>query len=181
MARWTRLHRDILHTDRWRQVRRDRVRTHTGDEITYTFVAAEAAAFVVPVTDDGQIILIRQYRYPVDAWLWEVPAGMVDAEAPEIAARRELAEEIGAVARTLIPLGRFYTAAAHLVLPCHAFVAFGVVVTHEPVHERTELIERVGLAAREALQMARSGDIQDAASALALLMAEPLVTPALPG
>ena len=61
----------------WFAVRRDQVRTHTGDEISYTYVEHPGAIFIVPVTPHGEILLVRQFRYSVRAWCWETPAGSV--------------------------------------------------------------------------------------------------------
>ena len=61
---------------------------------------------VLPVHDDGRLVLVRQYRYPVDALVWELPAGRLDAgESAEEAARRELEEEVGLRPRRLEHLG----------------------------------------------------------------------------
>ena len=70
-----------------------------GGETSYTYLAAPRAVFVVPVTTDGELVFVRQYRHPVRDWTLEVPAGTVeDGESPLDAARRELAEEAGGTA-----------------------------------------------------------------------------------
>jgi 8-oxo-dGDP phosphatase len=64
------------------------------------------AVAVAAVDDDGRLLLIRQYRHPVRAYMWEIPAGLLDQEGepPELCARRELLEEAGVTARELTPL-----------------------------------------------------------------------------
>jgi ADP-ribose pyrophosphatase len=172
---WTTLESTILHRNPWRSVRVDRVRLHAGDEIEYTYLETPAAVFVVPLTDSGKIVLIRQYRHPVRDWAWEVPAGSPGEESLEVAAHRELAEEIGGTCGELVSLGWFYSSSAQMNLKSHAFLALDVRLDRAPEHEPTELLEAVLLDPGEAFARARDGRINDGQSALALLMAEPLV------
>jgi ADP-ribose pyrophosphatase len=65
MPVWETLGRHYLWQSRWYNLRQDRVRTPAGHEFTYTLVEHPGAVWIVPVTDDGQIVLIRHYRYPV--------------------------------------------------------------------------------------------------------------------
>ncbi len=173
---WQTLGTETLLESPWRTFRRDRVGLHSGGEIAYSYVETPPAAWVVPVTTDGEIVLIHQYRYPVRGWVWEVPAGAIGDESPAKAARRELAEEIGGRCRELRPVGRFYSSSAHLTLEAHVFLALGVELARANAkRETTELLEVVTLPAGEAFARARSGAINEGQSALALLMAEPLI------
>lgn len=159
----------------WRNVRSDRLRLHTGQETAYAYLEVPDAVFVVPLTVDGKIVVMRQYRHPPRAWTWEVVGGMIDDEGPVEAARRELAEEIGGRCRELIPLGSYLALAASASGRNHAFLALDVELgeTHrEPMEEHLELVL---LDPDDAFQRARVGQIGEAQSALALLMAEPLV------
>ncbi|HET8631773.1 MAG TPA: TIGR04282 family arsenosugar biosynthesis glycosyltransferase [Thermomicrobiales bacterium] len=171
---WDTLGVEWLLRSPWRSLRRDRVRLHTGAEIAYSYLETPRAVWVVPLTPAGEIVLIRQYRYPVRAWVWEVPAGAIGDEAPVEAARRELAEEIGGRCRELRAVGRFYSSSAHLTLEAHVFLALDVELARAD-REMTELLDIVALPADEAFARARSGAIDEGQSALALLMAEPLV------
>ena len=92
---WEVLDSEYLLRSPWRDFRKDRVRLHTGDEIVYSYMEAPDAAFVVPLTADGRIATVRQYRHPVRAWVWEVVGGGVGPEGPLGTARKELKEEIG--------------------------------------------------------------------------------------
>jgi ADP-ribose pyrophosphatase len=175
---WSTLAGEYLLRSPWRSIRRDRVRLHTGQEIEYSYAETPEAVFVVPVLTDGRIALIRQYRYPVRDWAIEVPAGSVppggDAQATEATARQELAEEIGGRCQELISLGWFYSSSAHLSLRSHAFVALGVELGATN-RESTELLDVVPLDADEAFAWARDGRINEGQSALAVLMAEPVI------
>ena len=107
---WRRLHTHYPYVCRRFKIRQDRVRLPNGNELEYAYTETKGAVFIVPVTDDGRIILIRQYRYPPDDWCWEVPAGsLFDHEGTlEELARRELIEEIGASSDELIHITWFY-------------------------------------------------------------------------
>jgi ADP-ribose pyrophosphatase YjhB (NUDIX family) len=96
----------------WIRVLRDQVRVPNG-ELTYTYVEHPGSVFVVPVTRDGRVALIRSYRYPVDEWCWEVPAGALHDKAGrslEEIARAEMFEEAGCAGGDLQALGSYWTA-----------------------------------------------------------------------
>jgi ADP-ribose pyrophosphatase len=87
----------------------DRVRLPHGVTVDMEVVRHPASVILLPIDSDGRLILVRQYRYAVDRWLWELPAGSVDpGETPEAAAVRECAEEIRLKPGTLDVLGSFY-------------------------------------------------------------------------
>ena len=86
----------IIHQGRFLDVRRDDVRLPNGKTTTREWINHPGAACIVPILPDGQIALIRQYRYPVLQEMIELPAGKLDpGESPEECAKRELEEEIG--------------------------------------------------------------------------------------
>jgi ADP-ribose diphosphatase len=89
----------------------DRRRFSNGQEHEVAIVRHSPSVVIIPMRDDGQVILIRQYRASVDRELWEVPAGRVDAgESPEEAVVRECEEEIGLVPRTVQRIRGLYPA-----------------------------------------------------------------------
>ena len=90
-------------------VDRDRVRMPNGREVTVDVVRHSRSVVLIPVPEPGKVILIKQYRYAVNRWLWELPAGSVDeGEQPEAAARRECHEEIGQVPDTIVRLAALH-------------------------------------------------------------------------
>jgi ADP-ribose pyrophosphatase len=99
----------IAFTGRIFNVAIDRVRLPHGTIVDMEVVRHPTSVILIPVDADGRIILVRQYRYAVDRWLWELPAGSVDrGETPEAAAMRECAEEIRLRPGTLERLGDLY-------------------------------------------------------------------------
>lgn len=159
----------------WLKLRQDRVRIAGRGDITYTYITGNAAVFVVPVTVDGQVVLIRQYRYTIDAWCLEVPAGGTHDRAGvalEDVAREELAEEVGGTCETMERVADFYPSTSRSAEACHVFLATGVTLGRPQALQETERIEIHPVPAREALAMARGGRIADGQSALALLLCE---------
>ena len=105
----TTIHSHPVHDGRVFQVRTDRARLPNGSETTVDVVRHPASVILVPMPDPDLVVLVRQYRYAVDRWLWELPAGNVEpGEDPVAAARRECAEETGRSAATVERIGAFY-------------------------------------------------------------------------
>jgi ADP-ribose pyrophosphatase len=172
---WLCLDTDYPFTYRMYRIRRDHVRLPSGVETDYAYMESRGAVWVVPVTDDGQIVLIKQYRYAVDDWTWEVPAGGKhdhDGSDEELA-HRELSEEVGATCRSMQHVGWFYGAVSVSTSRCIVFLARGAQLNGSPHCEPGEIIEAHPVPIEQALAMARSGEIKDGKSALALLMCEP--------
>jgi ADP-ribose pyrophosphatase len=172
---WERLETTYPYKEPRFKIRRDRVRLPNGHEIDYAYTQTKGALWVVPVTEDNKVILIRQYRYPNDDWLWEVPAGgLFDHEGSlEELAHRELREEIGAVCEELIYIGRYYGAPSASDTVCHVMMALGTRLTQVPELEQTEFIEIHPKSVREVMALVRRGEICDGRSALALFLCEP--------
>ena len=92
------------------QVRRDLAIWPDGVARPYAFIEVGPAIIIVPVTVGGDVVLIRQFRYTVDAWMWELPAGGThDFDGDDLAdlARSELREEIGGTAEALEFVGLY--------------------------------------------------------------------------
>lgn len=105
----------------------DRVRTADGHEGTREYLRHPGAVMIVPLLDDGQVVLERQYRYPLGRSLIEFPAGKIDPGEPLLAcAQRELREETGYVAREWTHLGGFHNAIAYSDEKIEVFLARGL-------------------------------------------------------
>jgi ADP-ribose pyrophosphatase len=87
----------------------DRVRLPHGATVDMEVVRHPASVVLIPLDDEQRVVLVRQYRYAVDRWLWELPAGSVNAgESLQAAAARECAEEVGLAPGAVEQLGMFY-------------------------------------------------------------------------
>ena len=144
-------------------VDRDRVRMPNGREVTVDVVRHPKSVVLVPVPSPGHVILVRQFRYAVNAFLWELPAGSVDeGESPEQAARRECHEEIGLVPETIVRLAAMYPTPGYCD---EEMVFFRVSNLEEPTEaaamDEDEDIEAKTFELREAREMVRRGEIVD--------------------
>lgn len=155
----------------WYAVRQDDLILPDGQPGVYNVIDKGDAVWIVPVTPQGEIVLIHNYRHTLGEWCWELPAGGIkDGQTPLEAAQAELSEEIGGTAadwRFLLraatmnglgnEMGYFYLATGVALGPTH--------------HEPTEVMTLHCLPLAEAVRMARAGQINDAVSIMALLLA----------
>lgn len=157
------------------RVREDLVRWPDGHVAPYAYVQGVGAVWVVPVTAEGDVVLIRQFRYTMDDWCWEVPAGgFHDFDgSPMDLAEQELAEEVGGASEDWQYVGSFRPGNSIIDEVCHIILARDVHLDREPRREPGELIQVHPVPVERALEMARSGEIADGHSALALLRCEP--------
>ena len=145
------------------EIDRDRVRMPNGREVSVDIVRHVRSVVLLPIPEAGHIILIRQYRYPVRRWLWELPAGSVDpGEEPEAAAARECHEEIGLVPDTIIRLGAFLPTPGYCTEEMIFFRLSGLSTPNEPAEvDEDEDIEPRTFTLAEARAMVRRGEIAD--------------------
>ena len=95
---WQQLHAEIKYKHRMFDLRKDLVKLPNGKEHYFTYVKKPPGVFILPVTQARELVLIRQFRYVADLWLWEIPAGGsddFDGTDYEALVQRELYEEIG--------------------------------------------------------------------------------------
>ena len=124
-----------------------------------------------PTGDDPQVLMIRQYRYATDGYLYEIPAGRLDkGEQPRDCAIRELKEETGCTAEQIEQLISIYTTPGFTDEKIHIFMATGL-VAGETKHESDEFLDLEPMLLSRALGMVQAGEITDAKTALGLLYA----------
>lgn len=117
---------------------------------------------ILPITPDGEIILVKQYRYAVERTLLELPAGKLEkGEDPREAAMRELEEETGCRANSIRDFGNLIPVGAYTTEIMHGFVCDDMIDTKEQKLDEDEFIEIVRLPIEKVRDMIMSGEIQD--------------------
>lgn len=161
----------------------DRVRFPDGSEGELEMIRHGGAAAVVPLREPRgsesppSVILLRQYRYAAEGFIWEVPAGkLADGEEPRDCARRELEEEAGVRAGSVRRLTTIYTTPGFTDERIHLFLARDLQPGRR-AHEASEFIECREVPFPRALRMIEDGEMVDGKSVAALLYAARFVGP----
>jgi ADP-ribose pyrophosphatase len=154
----------------------DRVRFPDGSVGELEIIRHSGASAVVPFLSDAagedpQLLLIKQYRYAANGYLYEIPAGRLDpGEDPAACARRELREETGCSAESVEFLYTMYSTPGFTDERIHLFMASRL-TTGDTTHESDEFLTVEAFPLSHALEMIRDGLIQDAKTALGILYA----------
>ncbi|HXW04763.1 MAG TPA: NUDIX hydrolase [Vicinamibacterales bacterium] len=158
-----RLAHERLLAGRVFDVDRDRVRMPNGREVTVDVVRHAASVVLIPVPEPGHVMLVRQFRYAVNRWLWELPAGTIDpGETPEEAARRECHEEIGLVPDTIVRLAALLPTPGYCDEEMLFFRLSGLSTPTEPAAvDEDEDLEPQVFRIPDAREMVRRGEIVD--------------------
>lgn len=151
---------------------RDDIELPNGQPAERELIRHVGAVCVIPITDDGCAVMERQYRYPVDRVLLEIPAGKLDSKSEdhEAAARRELEEETGYRAKELIPLGMFYPACAYSDETIWMYLAKGL-ERGERHLDADEFLDVELIPLKELVKQVLAGEIPDAKTQIAILKA----------
>jgi ADP-ribose pyrophosphatase len=162
---------EIVYPGRAFTIRRDTLRMPDGRETSFDIVEHVGSVIILPLDADGNLIFVRQYRHAAGLDLVELPAGTLDkGEAPEDCATREVREETGMAAGKLESLGGFYLAPGYSTEYMYVYLATDL--RHNPLEADADeflTVERFPLS--EALAMSERGEIQDAKSLAAILLA----------
>lgn len=149
-------------------VRVDRIRYPDGTEHRVDVVEHSASLAIVATPSPGEVVLVRQYRHPAQAALWEIPAGTAESgETPIDGARRELREETGFTAGRIVPIGSFWTTPGFCSELMHFFHAEQL-SPGPPAFDDDERIEAGVFTVAAAWRLVANGNA-DAKTVLALL------------
>ncbi len=152
---------ELLH-GKFLRVYRDTVRLPDGSHATREYVKHPGAVVVIPLLDDGRVVLERQYRYPVGQVMIEFPAGKLDAgEDPLVCGQRELLEETGYTARQWARAGAMHLAIAYSDEVIHIYFARGLTLGQRRLDEG-EFLDVFTATPAELLDWSRTGALTDA-------------------
>ncbi|MDR4949758.1 NUDIX hydrolase [Neobacillus cucumis] len=148
----------------------DQVVLPNGEEKTFSYLDFAKGVCVLPITNDHEVVCLRQYRHAVNSWQWELPAGMIDSEgdSPLDVAKRELEEETGYVAEHWLELGSFYPSPGSTTEEIFLFAAAGLTATEQRL-ENSEQIELHYLQMEELKELVVKGDFKHGAGLAAIL------------
>lgn len=172
MSQPERLSHERVYDGKVFDVDRDRVRMPNGREVTVDVVRHPKSVVLIPLPERGRIILIRQFRYAVNRFLWELPAGSVDpGETPEQAARRECHEEIGQVPDTIVRMTSMHPTPGYCDEEMVFFRLSNFSVPDEKAKaDEDEDIEVQVFDVQDARDMIRRGDITDMKTVVGLTL-----------
>lgn len=154
----------------------DTVNLPNGAEATREWVVHNGAVCVVPLTENNEIIMERQFRYPFDEVIWEIPAGKIDKGEtdPEAAARRELMEETGYIAEKLKFIGTYYPSPAILGEKLYMYAAKGLKKGQQDLDE-DEFLDVTAVPFDKVVDMILTNEIPDGKTQAAVLKVKALI------
>ena len=162
---------ELLFQGRAFKIRRDLLRTPDGGETKLDIVEHGGSVVIVPVDADGNLLFVRQYRHAAGLDMLELPAGTRNGDEPhDECAAREIREETGMEAGTLKRIGDFYLAPGYSTEFMAVFLATDL--KHNPLQaDDDEFLQVEKIPVKEDIEMAERGEMPDAKSLAALLLA----------
>jgi len=160
----------------WFSIRKDALLLPDGSAGEYNVVQRGESVYVVATTHNNQMVLIRNYRYTVDQWLWEVPAGNIESGHDELStARVELLEEVGGKSTSIRKIGSFFVQPGVSDEVSHIFLATGVTLG-KPHREPTEVMETHLFPINKVIEMIHNGTLNDGPSITSIMRCIPHIS-----
>lgn len=161
IQKWTTLSSKMIFEHRWYRLRQDSVSLPNGEVIDDFFVSERPdIATVLPITEDGQVVFVRQYRHGIGEILLELPGGTFEVgEEPLAVAQRELAEETGYTAEEWTEIATFYNSPVKQNNLIHLFKAQNACLTQPQQLDATEQIEVVTKPIADIAPLIASGEL----------------------
>ena len=157
-------------------LRVDTAKFDDGPEFDREIIEHPGSVVLIPITDDGKVLLIRQYRQAAELFLLEASAGTREAgESPEVTAHRELQEEVGYKAGKLIPIGGSWVAPGYSTEYSYMYIATDLEVASLPSDDGEDIVV-VEVDFKDLNQLISTGELEDQMSIAALLSAQHVYT-----
>lgn len=156
-------------------VKKDTAELENGEIVSRELVVHPGGVCVVPINEKGEILMVKQFRYPFQTVLTELPAGKLElGEDHREAGLRELREETGAVCEKFEYLGVCYPSVAYLTEKIHMYMATGLTFENQSLDE-DEFLDVVKIKLEDAVDMIMNGELEDAKTQCAVLKAARLL------
>ena len=166
------IRREQIYKGRVFSIERDRVKLPHGRVVTMEAVRHRGSVVLVPQPSPGKVILIRQYRYVIGRWIWELPAGSLEpGEVPARAARRECTEEIGWRPTRIRRMGAFYPSPGFCDERMIFYLCAGLVrPSRSAAIDPDEQIDPRTFSIREVWRLIDRGEVVDMKTVLGLVL-----------
>ena len=152
-------------------VKKDKAELENGEIVNRELVVHPGGVCIVPITENGEILMVKQFRYPFQTVLTEIPAGKLEfGEDHRAAGLRELKEETGAVCEKFEYLGVCYPSVAYLTEKIHMYLATGLSFDKQSLDD-DEFLDVVKIKIEDAIEMIMNNEIEDAKTQCAILKA----------
>jgi ADP-ribose pyrophosphatase len=148
----------------------DLVTLPDGENKTFSYVELTKGVCILPITEDHQVLCLKQYRHAIKKWEWELPAGAIDKgdTSPLETAKRELEEETGFTAEHWLELGSFYPSPGSTNEEIFLFAAAGLNATEQNL-ENSEQIELHKISMEKLKDLVKNGEFNHGAGLAAIL------------
>ncbi len=166
---------ELIYDGKILKLTRDTALLENGETAYREVVHHSGGVCVLPLDDEGNVLFVKQFRYPFASVLLEIPAGKREpGEDPLECGIRELSEEVGAKADEIIPLGKLYPTVAYNTEIIYMYLARGLSF-HTQHLDEDEFVDVVKIPLKEAYQMVMRDEIPDSKTQIAILKAWAIV------